>query len=441
MPARMTPLATPPSPRDIEDMITHTRFATATHGLRITVTCVLTLFLTASALADGKGRAPSPETGDPCGLPDTTTAAYRLAAAMNWGYGFDSLKADLARWGRSPFVHIDSIGATVQNRPIFMMTIQDTLPTFAPRKRVWFHARTHPNEVQGTRVTNQVIEQVLANSALGKKLRNACVFNIVPMINPDGVELSKPRENAHTIDIESNWTALPGEPEVQTLRRTFTTLMATENPIRIALNMHSAYGEDRYFWFHTEKGTSAAYAVIEQRFISDVGSYFPGGIRPWDYKQSWLTVPSLVYPESWFWTNHGANVLALTYEDMNSANARAFDSTARAILCGIADELAGGAPTDIRRDLTIPSPFALSPNYPNPFNPSTTIRLSLRQDTWASVKIYDALGREIATLMDGEQQAGTYALTWDARGLASGMYICRATAGGRSEVRSLMLVR
>jgi hypothetical protein len=434
-------LATPPPRRDIVCMIPYERFAAAAHGLRLTVTCVLSLFLTASVLADGKGRAPSPSAEDPCGLPDTTSAAYRLAAAMNWGYGFDSLKADLARWGTSPFVHIDSIGATVQNRPIYMMTIQDTLPTFAPRKRVWFHARTHPIEVQGTRVTNQIIGQLLSNGALARKLRNACVFNIVPMINPDGVELSKPRENAHTIDIESNWTAVPGEPEVQTLRRTFTTLMATENPIRIALNMHSAYGENRYFVYHTDIGTSAAYALTEQRFINEVRSYFPGAIQPYTFFVSWTTAPAQQYPESWFWLNHGANVLALTYEDMNSANARAFDTTANAILSGIADELAGGVPADVREEHETPSTFTLSPNFPNPFNPSTTIRLSLEQRTLATLKIYDALGREIAILMDGEHEAGTYTLVWDAHGMASGMYLCRATAGGHSEVRTMMLVR
>lgn len=438
---RKAPLATPPRARDIGDMITHTHFAAAALRLRIIVTSVLSLLFAAAALADGKGRATAPQPGDPCGLPDTTTVEYRLAAAMNWGYGFDSLKADLARWGLSPFVRIDSIGATVQNRPIYMMTIQDTLPAFTPRKRVWFHARTHPGEVQGTYVTNQVIAQLLTNSALAKKLRNACIFNIVPMINPDGVELSYARQNARMVDIESNWTAVPGEPEVQTLRRTFTTLMATESPIRIALNMHSSVGEVRFFVFHTAAGTSPEYAVIEERFINEVRSYFPGGIRPHTYYMTWTSAPAQQYPESWFWSNHGANVLALTYEDMNSPKARAFDSTAHALLSGIADELAGGAPTDVRKANEIPSAFSLSQNYPNPFNPSTTLQLSLDRPTWATVKIFDALGREIESLMDGEQEAGTYAITWDARGMASGMYICRATAEGRSVVRTMMLVR
>ncbi len=171
-------------------MTTQDRSSRAAQSLRIAVTIAFTLLLTGMALADGKGRAPSPQLDDPCGLPDTTTAAYHLAKATQWGYGFDSLKADLARWGKSPFVHIDSIGATVQNRPIYMMTIEDTLLTFAPRKRVWFHARTHPIESEGERVTNQIIAQLLSSSPLGRKLRNACMFTIFPIINPDGLELA-----------------------------------------------------------------------------------------------------------------------------------------------------------------------------------------------------------------------------------------------------------
>jgi predicted deacylase len=422
-------------------MISSTRSSAAAHLVRIAVTSALALLAVASTLADIKGRAPSPGLDDPCGLPDTTTAEYRLAAALNWGYSFDSLKADLTRWRLSAFVHIDSIGATVQNRPIYMMTIQDTLPTFAPRKRVWFHARTHPNEVQGTRVTNQIIAQLLGTSALATKLRTACVFNIVPMINPDGVELAKARQNANNIDIESNWTAVPGEPEVQTLRRTFTSLMATENPIRIALNMHSAYGESRYFVYHTDKGTSPAYALIEQRFINSVRSYFPGGIQPYTYFVSWTSAPAQQYPESWFWLNHGANVIALTYEDMNSVNARAFDSTATAILSGIADELAGGAPTDVIADRSVPATFSLDQNYPNPFNPSTSITLSVAERQLTTITIYDLLGQEVATLLDDVLEPGRYTLTWDARGMASGTYICRAMSGGRSAAKTMLLLR
>jgi hypothetical protein len=402
---------------------------------------IISFFLCHSGFADGKGRPPSPQDGDPCGIPDTTTATYRLAASLNWGYGFDSLRADLSRWRTNPFVHIDSIGATVQNRPIYMLTIEDTAATATPRKRVWIHARTHPNEVQGTRVTNQMISKLLGSSSFATTLRKGAVFNIVPMINPDGVELANLRENAHNIDIESNWTAVPGEPEVQTLRRTFTTLMATPNPIRVALNMHSAYGEVRYFVYHAAAGTTPAYAAVEQRFINNVRKNFIGGIQPYTYFVSWTSAPSLVYPESWFWANHGENVLALTYEDMNSANARAFDSTANAILRGVAEELGVVIPTDVAASVNAPEKMMLAQNFPNPFNPTTTIQLSIDKRQLTIVNVYDVLGREVAVLMNEVKDPGTYSLKWDARGMSSGMYICRMVAGNHVQTRTMTLIR
>jgi hypothetical protein len=389
------------------------------------------------------GRLPSPRDGDPCGLPDTTSPAYRLAASLNWGYGYDTLRADIARWSASPFVHVDSVGASVQKRTLYLLTIQDTAASPLARKRVWIHARTHPNEVQGTWVTNQIISQLLGSSSLARQLRNGCVFNILPMINPDGVELKRPRENANNIDIESNWTAVPGEPEVQTLRAMFVSLMSQPNPIRIALNMHSAYGTDRYFVYHTATGTTAGYAVVEQRFINTVRSYFPGGIRPYDFFVSWTSAPSQVYPESWFWKNCGENVLALTYEDMNDASAHAFDTTANAILHGIADELGISGASDAPAPREQPETFALEQNFPNPFNPGTKIgfRVWGLGSSWVRLAVYDMLGREVAVLVDEPRDPGSYTVPFSAQGMSSGMYVYRLSAGGFAQTRSMLLLK
>jgi len=331
----------------------------------------------------------------------------------------------------------------VQNRAIYMLTIQDTAGSAAPRKRIWIHARTHPNEVQGTWVTNEIIAQLLGPATFARQMRNGCIFNIIPMINPDGVELKLARQNANHIDIESNWTAVPGEPEVQTLRRMFVALMGEPNPINIALNMHSAYGTSRYFVYHTAAGTSTAYAAIEERFINAARSYFPGGIRPYDYFVSWTSTPALQYPESWFWQNHRENVLALTYEDMNDPSARAFDSTANALLHGIADELAITAPTGLPMAENVPAQIELGQNWPNPFNPRTTI--GIRQQAvgsrWMKLAVYDLLGREVAVLVDEMKKHGEYSVTWDARGMASGVYLCRLQAGDQVQTRKMILLR
>jgi TolB protein len=89
---------------------------------------------------------------------------------------------------------------------------------------------------------------------------------------------------------------------------------------------------------------------------------------------------------------------------------------------GIDDEVGGGG--------GLPKAFEISQNYPNPFNPSTTIEYQLLEDTKIVLKIYDIRGREVRTLVDREQTAGTKAVVWDGRdnsgrSVGSGVYIYR----------------
>jgi hypothetical protein len=383
---------------------------------------------------------------DPCGTVDTTTTAFRQAAAMNWGYSFDSLRADLARWSASRFVRVDSIGASVQGRGLFMLTIQDTLPVFDPRTRVWIHARTHPSEVQSTWVTNEMIAFLLSDHPAAKVLRDSCVFNIVPMINPDGVELGRPRQNANGVDLESNWASVPGEPEVQALRAKFIQLMAAENPIRIALNMHSSISCTRYFVFHAASGTSQLFAALQQQYIGMVQSHFPGGIENWNYFVSWVNGAPLVYPESWFWYNHQETVMALTYEDMNCSANGLYDSTARALLFGSRDYLGIAGPTSVSTASTMPVSIRLEQNYPNPFNPTTTIEYALPVDARVTLEVYDVLGRRVAELVNGNMPAGYHAAEFNATNLASGVYFYRLSATGGegnifTQMRKLILMK
>jgi hypothetical protein len=102
----------------------------------------------------------------------------------------------------------------------------------------------------------------------------------------------------------------------------------------------------------------------------------------------------------------------------------------------------------------VPNSFSLSQNYPNPFNPATVIRYSLLVDRSAisyqrsavSLKIYNILGQEVRTLVDGEQAPGYYAVVWDGRDgkgreVSSGVYFCRMRTPNFEEVKRLVLLR
>ncbi len=85
--------------------------------------------------------------------------------------------------------------------------------------------------------------------------------------------------------------------------------------------------------------------------------------------------------------------------------------------------------------------FELAQNYPNPFNPMTTIRYQIPTAETVSLKVYDVLGKEVATLVSGRQEAGSYVVPFNAAGLSSGMYFYRLQAGSFAETRKMMLVK
>ena len=88
-----------------------------------------------------------------------------------------------------------------------------------------------------------------------------------------------------------------------------------------------------------------------------------------------------------------------------------------------------------------PARFQLAQNYPNPFNPATTIRYALPQIAPVYLAVYNALGQNVATLVDGVQAPGFHEVRFDAGALASGVYIARLTAGTFVATRKLLLVR
>lgn len=80
-------------------------------------------------------------------------------------------------------------------------------------------------------------------------------------------------------------------------------------------------------------------------------------------------------------------------------------------------------------------------NFPNPFNPSTVIRFRVVKKGRVDLRVFDLLGREIAVLVDEERGQGTYTVRWDASSRPGGMYFCRMTSGGSTEVRKMMFVK
>ena len=90
---------------------------------------------------------------------------------------------------------------------------------------------------------------------------------------------------------------------------------------------------------------------------------------------------------------------------------------------------------------TLPSEFDIYQNYPNPFNPATVIKYQVSNTAHVSIKVYDLIGREVAVLIDGVKQPGTYEVNFDGKNLASGIYFYKMITGDFTSVKKMNLLK
>jgi chitinase len=119
--------------------------------------------------------------------------------------------------------------------------------------------------------------------------------------------------------------------------------------------------------------------------------------------------------------------------DVSGGNA--FSNSHRGYLDTLASRTVAESPSEM------PEEYALEQNYPNPFNAATTSKYRIPDRVHVSIRIYDLLGRDVATLVNTEQQAGIHSVIWEPSHTPSGAYIVRMTAGNVTKVRTMILLR
>jgi photosystem II stability/assembly factor-like uncharacterized protein len=187
-------------------------------------------------------------------------------------------------------------------------------------------------------------------------------------------------------------------------------------------------------------------------FTEDKGetwSYFEHGIA--DFDSSFLSVAGdgdLVYIGTWdgevlTTTDGGETVSFQTIEGEPALLSAAVNAEGRPFF-GTYDGtiLAGDVPTGVEdQPVTTPETFSLAQNYPNPFNASTTIEFSLDTPETVTIKVYDTIGREIATVVNGKFQAGTHRVNFDAENLTSGVYFYQIETKSVADMRKMILIK
>ena len=137
-------------------------------------------------------------------------------------------------------------------------------------------------------------------------------------------------------------------------------------------------------------------------------------------------------------TNDGFPVGSLIWDDTQNAVYAAGHANELAMIFSAYLETGIVA---VKREPGIVTVFNLAQNYPNPFNPSTKINFSLPQQSTVQLKVFNTLGQEVATLVNGSLSAGIHSVDFDGRNCASGLYFYRITAGNFTSVKKMMLLK
>lgn len=111
------------------------------------------------------------------------------------------------------------------------------------------------------------------------------------------------------------------------------------------------------------------------------------------------------------------------------------------VVCDIFMKRGALETTGLNGTTALPTSSVLRQNYPNPFNPSTTIAYTVERQAFVVMKVYDMLGREVATLVNEETAPGTHKVTWTGDGMSGGVYFCRMQSGGYSSTRKMILLK
>jgi PKD repeat protein len=154
----------------------------------------------------------------------------------------------------------------------------------------------------------------------------------------------------------------------------------------------------------------------------------------WYDKDSGYTVADTIQPGKGYWVkvNQDGKLVLSSVHDGSSATFKRMAKDS---------ELPPPPPSSLVNGKSVPNEFKLAQNYPNPFNPTTAIHYQLPIDNWVTLKVYNTLGQEAMTLVDGMESAGYKSVTFDASKLPSGIYIYRFVSGTFMETKKMLLLR
>ena len=204
--------------------------------------------------------------------------------------------------------------------------------------------------------------------------------------------------------------------------------------------LHSSYVDDSglTFFFRGIDGDPISQSHLYSVVLSDIYTRSPDQFIPYDaYAASLFTFSNYSQYNS-IRADDGVNRVVYFGFGLEQVTQ---DTTRDTLITRAINWLMNGVVVGVPNENISPASFNLSQNYPNPFNPATKITYSIPNELQVNLKIYDVMGREVAVLVNGRQQAGTYEVNFNAASLASGTYFYKLTAGDFVSVKKMILLK
>lgn len=242
--------------------------------------------------------------------PDENEAELAFFFPLGVEETYNRVKAYLARTREADW---EIIGQSFEGRDMGMVTVGDPPYPNYRKHRVWVQSRAHAGEATAAHTMLGFLDMITSNAPEARLLRQNCIFHIIPIINVDGVYLGLSRWDSQGIDPEHIWANPCRIPETTHTREKIDLFMRRSNPIEVSLNLHSTErnASDTFFVKHDYPSVTKRFEEIQQRYIDALDHATPlfENLSP-----SSSQLHESNYLESYFWSNWGEKVMAMTHE-------------------------------------------------------------------------------------------------------------------------------
>ena len=350
----------------------------------------------------------------------------------------------------------DVRGYSVLGRNIYGFDVTNPNISDSLKSRVVLTSRQHPLETLGNHIVLGMSDYLITSTdSVAVWLRNNCIFSFYPMINPDGVYLGLNTETFAGFNPNRFWfngdTISSPSPCQETNIVRQDIWERTGNKVHYSFDMHTNSGSLIYYYCGLktapEPFSSLAYELVREirtsdSLINNGNILLPNEILCDTYQST------NYYADFWHWNNKESVAFTLETATVPPQPLERIRNNGIAIAHGLYKVLNVIVTGSEIENLIEPTTFELSQNYPNPFNPSTKIKftvpvtLSEVEGSLVTLKVYDVLGNQIATLVNEEKPVGSYEVEFNGSGLPSGIYFYMLDVQDKFfEVKKMILLK